>query len=390
MIHARYALVRDRIHIIFGPPSRNSLGIIRSLGREGIRPVVVTLPRPKFLPFVASRYVKEIHIENDLDKCVDYIIEKYGLGGKKCFLHLTNDPIMQECDKRYDELKDLFYLFHGEGQGALSRYFGKKVQCDLAKACGLPTPGYEVVARGEMPQTLHYPIYVKCMDSFGAWKEDMEICRTPEELREAYNHLVSDQWLMQDFIDKQTEVSLQGISVRGGEQVYMPYKKAYTRLRDKDYGTYMYYDANDLPDSLIDGIRRVIRAIHFSGCFEIEFLQDKQGNLFFLEINLRYSGSNQGMDCGGVNLPLEWALSELTGSIDESAISLRGERFYVMNDFLDIPLMLHGKVSFFKWLHDFWRADCYYVLDWRDLKPPLVYGYNCVCRKLGRFFKPGA
>lgn len=152
----------------------------------------------------------------------------------------------------------------------------------------------------------------------------------------------------------------------------------------------MHYEPNDLPQEMMDQIHRLLRAINLSGCFEVEFLSDKEGRLYFLEINMRYSGSNQGMLCGGVNLPMEWALAELTGSIDESGIAPRQDRYYAMNEHFDIPLLLHGKVSFFKWLHDFWKADCYYILDWRDMKPPLAYGFNYVRRKLRQFFKPGA
>lgn len=168
----------------------------------------------------------------------------------------------------------------------------------------------------------------------------------------------------------------------------MPYKKAYVRLRDKDYGTYMYYEPNDMEPEMLEGIKQMLRTIQFSGCFEIEFLQDKQGNLFFLEINLRYSASNQGMDCGGVNLPMEWALAAITGHLNETSIPLRTDRYYVMNEKLDIPgMLLTRKISFPAWLRDFRRAECCYLWDKHDMKPALLCAWYDVRGRIMRLVK---
>lgn len=173
----------------------------------------------------------------------------------------------------------------------------------------------------------------------------MAICHSADEVMAAYEGLCSAEWLMQEYIEKKTEVSLQGISLHDGEEIYLPYVKAYKRMREKDYGTYMYYDIYYLPEEVLEAIRRAIRKLGFNGCFEIEFLQDKEEHLFFLEINMRYSASNQGMRYGGVNLPLEWALAESSGQLHTDSITLRKKRFYVMNEIVDIESQLRlGRV----------------------------------------------
>lgn len=390
MQHPKYNPVRASRHIIFGPSNPNMLGVIRSLGRENVYPIVVTYFNDRIrAAFVASKHIKELHICKSREECLDLIIARFCAADEKAFLHVTVDTCMRLCSEHYEQLKDFFHVFHTAPPARLEHFMDKAKLCELANECGLTAPRCEIVSRGEFPKTLSYPIYVKCLNPFGAWKEDMEICRTPEDLREAYNHLASDQWLMQDYIDKQTEVSLQGISVNGGEQVYMPYKKAYARLRAKDFGTFMYYEANDLPAQLLDSVKRAIQTIRFSGCFEVEFLQDKHGKLFFLEINWRYSASNQGMTCGGVNLPMEWALAEITGGVDEAGLSPRPDRYFVMNDILEFSMLLHGKLSVRDWMRDFWKADCHYLWDRKDIKPTLMYAYLSIKQLVCKLCKRG-
>lgn len=386
MINKKFEPVRGRQHIILGFSRVNTLGLIRSLGREGIRPIVVTLPASrKTAPLIASKYLAEVHHAPSFDEGLDYIIERFGHEREKGVIHVNCDYCAQLCDRRYSELKDSFHVAHSESPGSLAKYFDKETLCHLAASCGLPVPACETVTRGNLPKSLRYPIFVKCRNSFGAWKSDMAICKSPEELMEAYNNLQSDEWLMQDYIDRQEEVSLQGISIRGGEQVYMPYKKVYIRLRDADYGTYMYYEPNDMGPEMLEGIKKMLRTIQFSGCFEIEFLRDKQGHLHFLEINLRYSASNQGMDCGGVNLPMEWALAAITGRFDAADIPLRTERYYVMNEVLDIPeMLLKRKITFSQWWRDFRKAKCCCVWDKHDMKPALLYAWCCISGKIAR------
>ncbi len=388
-MNKKFDKVREYTHILLGYPHTNTLSLIRSFGEEGVSPIILT-PRVSGKAnsgFLRSKYAKDIRYIDSYDEALEYIIKEWGGKPKKCFLHIMNDYLVTLLDEHYDELKDSFYLFHGAKAGILSPYLDKKALCDLAEASGLPTPQHEIVKRGNLPQKLHYPIFVKALNPFGAWKGDYTICYSEEELLSAYGKLRDDVWIMEEYIDKVCEVSVQGISLHGGEDIYLPYKKVYTRLREKDYGTYMYYEKNDLPESLMEGIRKAIKTIGYSGCFEFEFLQDKSGNLYFLEINLRYSGSNQGMRHGGVNLPMEWALAELNGKISTQDI-IPMERYYIMNDKTDIDyFLLSGKISLKEWLKDVWRSKGFFIFDKHDLMPAIVYYTFYTLRKIRALFR---
>ena len=110
--------------------------------------------------------------------------------------------------------------------------------------------------------------------------------------------------------------------------------------------------------------------MNFSGCFEVEFLLDKNDKLHFLEINPRFSASNQGMLAGGVNMPLEWALSVLYGRVDESSIKLHNKPFYAMNEFTDFAKqVLTGHVSVFNWIKDWRNSSCLFYYQKGDTFP---------------------
>lgn len=209
------------------------------------------------------------------------------------------------CEKRHEELKRYFYFFNSGSTDVLSSCMDKEFLCKLAEKCNLPTPSSEIVKRGELPKKLTYPIFIKSRNPFNGWKVDVAICNNSSEVLEKYKSFVADEWIMQNFINKKTEISLQGISIEGGKTVYMPYIKEYIRLRDTDYGTYMCYYKNNLSNEILANISQYIKHLNYSGCFEIEFLQDYNDKLHFLEVNFRFSASNQGMYWGGVNLPLE-------------------------------------------------------------------------------------
>lgn len=242
--------------------------------------------------------------------------------------------------------------------------------CELAVSCGLPVPKFEIVKRGCLPKKLNYPIFVKTNNSFANWKADAGIAHDERELKELCKKFVSNEWIMEEYVDKKAEDSWQGISINGGKQVYMPYRKRYVRLRKNDYGTYMYYENCQPPKEIANGIQQMLRIMNFSGCFEAEFLLDRKEHLHFLEINPRFSASNQGMLAGGVNMPLEWALSELNGNIAESSIELNYKPYYVMNEFLDFSAqVLSRNISIYKWIKDMKKSSCLFYYSKNDTSP---------------------
>ena len=92
-----------------------------------------------------------------------------------------------------------------------------------------------------MPSSLKYPVFTKAVTSSGggAWKDQAFICENEDELRKAYAKIKAPNILVQEFVKKKNELCIDGISINGGEQVFMPYGCGYYRFIPGSYGNYM-------------------------------------------------------------------------------------------------------------------------------------------------------
>lgn len=111
----KYACLQAYKHIVFCFPHANSLGIVRSIAREGLNPIVVSIaPVNEDSGFYHSKYVKELYRFATPEEGVDFVITKYGNDSHKNFLYLIADFGVRICDERYNTLKDRF-LFNSGG-----------------------------------------------------------------------------------------------------------------------------------------------------------------------------------------------------------------------------------------------------------------------------------
>ena len=264
----------------------------------------------------------------------------------------------------------------------------KKVICDIAESCGFKAPKNEVVKKGEMPKTLSYPIITKTLMSImGAWKADSFICHDEDELREAYTKIEASDLVLEEYIEKKNELALEGFSVRGGRDVFIPYGISFFRSRPGGYGHYMWCKLMQDND-LMSRFKEIIRKCNYEGCFEIEFLIDREGNLWFLEVNFRYSFWNYALTYGGMNYPMMWAESADAGRIilpEESAYAKLPVKTYFTamsepGDFAQCILREHG--SFWKWLSDVRKADMLYFYNPKDPKPAWSFWFHKIKRKI--------
>ena len=359
-------------HICLVEEHQNPLGIVRSLGEEGIKPIVLLCAHNPVM-VNNSKYVGELHIFNTIQEGFDFLMEHYSNEPLKPFIYNGSDNVTLLLDEHYEELKDKFYFTNG--QGGIEKYLQKYDITQAAVECGINIPKEELLQVGEMPKTLIYPVFTKAVTSStgGNWKALAHICENEDELKAAYKTMKSDKILVQEFIKKENELCIDGISINGGEQVFMPYACHYYRMTKDSFGNYMYFFP--FRDSeLIDKITELIRKTKFTGIFCIEFLVDKQGEHYFLEVNYRNSGWSYFFTYGGFNLPFRWAVSTLDNKLYLDEFTPK-EKFNCMDevpDMMDCLKKLRG-VSFMQWLKDFHHSDSVLLWNKDDMKPALVY-----------------
>lgn len=92
----------------------------------------------------------------------------------------------------------------------------------------------------------------------------MFICKTPEELKKAYQKIQSDTILVEEFIEKETEFCYDSFSINDGNVVVMPFKATYLRTKPGSYGNYIKYTPTAEPD-IVEKVSKMISKIGFSG-----------------------------------------------------------------------------------------------------------------------------
>ena len=362
-------VIKNHRFVIFCQDHYNPLTLIRSLGEEGIRPIVILVSLKPYL-VNKSRYIGKLHIVSNIEDGYSTLTSCYGDPVTKDFLYTASDDIESYIDLHYDDLKEKFFIFNSGEQGKVTSLMNKEAINLLAAQVGFRIPKAVTVSHGVIPDDIPFPVMTKAIISTrNNWKNDVYICKNGYELQEAYKSIKSNPVLVEEYIVKKNELCIDGISINGGEQVFMPFKANYIRMSEKSYGNYMTISLFK-DDVLKAKIQDLIKATGFSGIFSIEFLITPDDDLVFLEVNFRHSTWTSSSAYGGANLLALWALATITNKIPISDLQLKSEPFTAMaevSDFYDS--VRTGKISFWQWLHDFHKCEYTYLYSTKDLYP---------------------
>ena len=336
----------------------NPLGIVRTFGEAGIKPVVVIVKgEPKFVG--QSKYVKKRHYVENAEEGIKLIKEKYTNEKEKSFILTGDDVTVMTLDKHYDELKDHFYFYNAGESNRITYYMNKDNMIEVAVKHGLNVAKTWKVMVGDIPADIKYPIMTKAINSFGAeWKNIVFICHNDEELRTAYSKMKSKEILLQQYIDKIDEVSFDGFSVDHGKQtiilteVYQEYC-----IPDK-YSPY--WDVRNNTDLETTGkIKEIIKEIGLEGIFEFEFMVDKDHKLWFLEINFRNTALGYSTTAVGMPQVTLWCDLMEKGRIDEGIIKTIPDGFKAMAECFDFDARVKtGMISKKEWMKQYKACQC--------------------------------
>ena len=369
--------IKKHKHIVVSGDTGNALGVIRSIAEGGIEPILIYLEEKTHLPLlIKSRYLKLVYKVHSYEEAIDLLIEQYGAEKITPFVYTCDDSVESIVDNRFEELKDKFYFFNAGEEGRINKLMNKHEICMVGEKCGFRIPKQEILDTGVLPKTLRYPVITKTLMSImGAWKGDVYICQNEDELKDAYAKIQSPKLLLQEYIHKKNELAVQGMSIDGGREVYIPYAISFFRASDEGYGHYMYCKPL-MDEKLITQLKAIIKECHYTGCFEIEFLIDQNDQLWFLEVNFRYSFWNYSVTFGGLNYPLTWAQSVLDNHIEIPKEGTLKPYFTALSEGGDYgQSVATGKVPLLKWLKDVHKADMLYLYNPQDKLPAWSFWY---------------
>ena len=190
---------KNHLHIVFAHDHYNPLGVVRSLGEEGVMPIVVLVDDNKPCLVNKSKYIGKLHLVKSIEEGYDLIISKYSKENLKPFIYTCSDDIESYIDLHYNELISHFYFFNAGEQGRITKIMDKEVMIRMAKESGINIPETEVLKVGEMPHKLKYPVLTKAVIStMEDWKSNVHICQNEEELKEAYKTIKGEQIILQE------------------------------------------------------------------------------------------------------------------------------------------------------------------------------------------------
>ena len=361
-------LIKDYDHIVFGYEHYNPLGIVRSLGENGIRPIGIIIRHSRKITS-KSKYFSKIYFVNNIDEGYEILISEYGRRGKGV-VYTSDDQIENFLDDHYEELSKSFIFFNASKQGGVAFYQNKYNILKMAEKHDIPFLKTWVVNKGEVPDDIQYPIITKAIIStLDNWKSDMIICHDEKELKNAYEKIRSDKVLLQKYIVKKNELCLEGCSANSGRDVLISIASKYNYQLEDSYSPYM--TVSNLKDlNLRAKLQEMIADIGYEGIFEIEFLVDQDDSLYFLEINFRNSTWSYASTIAGMPLPLIWA-NGMLGNVKVSSCEEEiTEPFNAMVEFDDYRQRVKtGKISKIQWVKELKQSKCRYYIAHSDIKP---------------------
>lgn len=354
--------------IVFALEHYNPLGLIRSLGENGVNPIYVSVKRRGKVACY-SKYISACHFVDTVEEGYQLLLQQYGHEEKKPYVLFSDDKSVGYFDLHYEEVKDKFICYNAGSAGRINEFMDKDKILKLAQKHGFKTLDSHVVKVGEIPEGLIYPIITKDISpNSGSWKSDVYICENEDELKEAFNKISSPVIQIQHFVDKKNEYAIEGFTVNHGSEIFFGTTLTWKYLIKGYYSPY--HDVTMFKDpEMGERLRALFEEIGFDGLFEVEFLIDQDDTYYFLEANFRASAWNYSSTVAGMPLSYLWVKSMDAGHIDPSD-EKDFEDFTDMSEVIDYGKRVEGGLcSFAEWLRDFKEAKGTYYYNKDDMAP---------------------
>ena len=192
--------------------------------------------------------------------------------------------------------------FIGPGKEAIQKMGDKITARNLMKKAGVPVvPGSDGPVTLDDPKLMKiakgigYPIMVKA--SAGGGGKGMRIVRSEDELKnaismaqaEAKAAFNNDSIYMEKYIEEPRHIEFQVLGDSSGKVIYMPERdcsiqRRHQKLVEESPSPFI---GPSLRKKMGKAARHAAEAVHYVTVGTIEFLVDKKGNFFFMEMNTR-------------------------------------------------------------------------------------------------------
>ena len=339
--------------IILGGSHHNTLGLIRSLGRAGLKPFVLLHDGNDRSYVLRSQYVGQYAVVPDVAAIIPFLKERKTQTGKPV-VFCASDGAASVIDLHWEELADAYCLPGCGRQGEVNRLMDKGEMARLAAECGLRVPA-SIEVETDHPECngLRYPCIVKPLQSIAGSKMDIAVCYDRDQLLACFQKCRAPRVQVQEFIDKEMEYQLIGAR---WEKTLIPGR---SRILSQPLCTntgFLHYERLDGSEPLA-ACESFLEKTAYRGLFSLEFIRDHKGNDYFMEINFRNDGNAISVTDAGVNLPYYWYQQCLGIASDEGLSGIRD--LYVMPEFDELSLWSAQGIRCRQMRQEFRKSDSY-------------------------------
>lgn len=369
--------------VVFCGSGYHSLGLVRSLGEGGYRPECYCYGRKCDL-ILSSKYISKGRKLESAEAILDFLLNDYPCYDDRPILLNIPDLPTYLVDQHYDDLSRKFVLMNAGKQGMIGSLMDKRVQANMAKEHNLLIPwAIELSKDDAIPDDIKYPVFTKSFRTVDGGKKDESICWSKDDLIAKQKAITSSRFLVMEYIQKKYEIDYFGMAVKG--KVYIDYYDKISRFPDGAFGYYgdiIKCEHDDIWGKCVS----MIKETGYEGLFDVEFLEDINGKLYFMEMNFRVDGGIYKVT-PGVNLPKEWCRLVNVDKDDlPEALTTKKARFTGMTEVQDFKSsVVHGSMNPIKWFWQFCLTDKYMLLNLRDPMPALVWLFTSSRRECTRF-----
>lgn len=375
--------------IVAGRNYLSNLCMAKSLGEGGYDVEVVKIfqKRPKLRnikryikPDKYSKYVKAYYtfVSDRIPENIRDFFVKISDPNRKMLLVPCDDLIASVVDEFYNDLKEYYILPNvNDTEGQVNYLMEKDVQKRLAKEAGLPVIGSTVIksegGEFEIPDTVNYPCFIKPNVSKNSAKAKMKKCDNRKVLRntlESYARRKDFEMIVEDFVDIKREFSILGVSTKDGANG-PGYFGAVAGGQIEHRGVAV--TGEIIPVSaeqeLIDKCVAFVGSLGFDGLYDIDLIQDVNGKMYFVEVNMRFGASGYAYTKLGCNLPKMYADYMAHGTpIDMNAVIEKTGDIFVSEKVL-VEEYTSGRLTKTQYNQYMKEADIHFIKDADDKKP---------------------
>lgn len=362
---------RKNLAVVLGM-YETGLGVGRSLGRNGIQ--VLGLDNKKDIGFY-SKYIKAQtcpHPLEEEERFINFLLDFGKKQQEKPVLFITADNFLISISKNREQIQK-YYLINLPNENIIESTSDKFKQFQLARNAGILAPKTYLPKNLDevncMANEIYYPVFIKAQD-VNSWRKQISSSIKGFVINNEHDLINKFEIIFDRGVKAIVQEIIQGPDTnhfkvcsyisREGE-ILLRFTLQKIRQNPIRFGIGASVKSVYYPELLDLGIK-FFKNIKYSGVGSAEFkLNNKDGNLYLIELNTRYWQQNSLAENCGMNFPLTDYL-DVTGQKPRPLYDFRTGIKWI-NIYLDYESFLDYKME-----------DKLTFADWiKSLKGPKVF-----------------